>query len=86
MPSPDISGELNLETGEVTEYSTGITRSWFQWRLYVENKRIREVAALMQARDVANDLINLPGVKPWFRDNWYHELPAQVRPNPVTNY
>lgn len=60
------SGTLNLRTGKVTDDNTGRESCLVDWTEDIARRKTAQLRKLVARRDIASDLVNLPGTKPYF--------------------
>jgi hypothetical protein len=70
------------KTGAVTYEGQEYTIQ--EWRLMVQREMVEYLRELNEARDITSDLTCLPGMKPFFYDDWLYTLPPRRRPKGYT--
>ena len=68
--------DINIVTGEVTWKGEVMTWDEYQYRSQLEILQFTQ--DLNDARDITSDIVNLPGDKPYFRDDWYFKMPPRL--------
>lgn len=72
-------GTWDMAQGTVTD-ENGVTRTYSRYRDHVEDDQRATLKELLKLRDRTKDDQNLPGDKPWFKDDWMGHFPEQVKP------
>lgn len=75
---PNFGGRIDLVSGVVTEYNTSNVFSYREWNLYKFHTYRQRLLELNEARDLKSDITNLPGIKPYFEDDWF--IPKLLKP------
>ena len=83
---PGYAFRLDLTTGLRTEYYTGNVLSPIDSALYQYYNTYNRLLLLAQNRDITQDILNLWGTKPWFKDDWFKLIRPTRPPNPRVDW
>lgn len=84
---PGFVARLDIASGLRTEFYTGNVYSPFDYMYYTLNVTRNRLTYLCQNRDITSDILNLPGIKPDFRENWGYGYIRPLRPpNPRVDF
>lgn len=79
---PNFVGRISLYDGKVTDLATGEVYEFREWEAYKQGVLLEYHQANCDTRDKTSDLVNAPGVKTWFHDDWFRVVRPTRRPPP----